>query len=126
MAPDGTPTLVSFGDHAAESEVARHLVRDDDAAGRGTDDELRPEAPSALGEATADDLGLWRPLEQVELLQVGVGMAPRSQLEVPAQERARLLESLDDDRVYWDADPPFDADACSGCELMRPAASRGQ
>lgn len=126
VASDGPSAFVALRDHAAQSEVARDLVGDDHTAGRRADDELRREGAPPLGEAAAHDLSLWRPLEQVELLEVGIGMATRRELEVPAQERPGLLERLDDDRVYWDGVPPSEAEACSGCELMRPAESSGQ
>ncbi len=53
-------------------------------------------------------------------------MASRRELEVAAEKGPSLFERLDDDRVYCDVELPFEADACSGCELIRPAASSGQ
>lgn len=74
VASDGAPSVVALRDHTPKPEVARYLVSDDHAAGRRADDELRFEALPALGEAAAHDLGLRRPLEQVEFLEVGVGV----------------------------------------------------
>lgn len=53
-------------------------------------------------------------------------MTPGRELEMPAQERAGILERTNDDGVYGDVELPPRAEEASAGLVIRPAADSGQ
>src|SRR5205807_1165963 len=60
----------ALGIDRARAELAGDLVRDDDAAGRGPRDRLHTETARGFRDRRAQPLGLLRPLQHLELLEV--------------------------------------------------------
>ena len=76
-------TFLAFGNDARQREVAGSFIRKDDPAGRrpGNDCGL---APEVFGDLPTEFTGQIRPLQDAELLDVGVAVAPAGELEVSA------------------------------------------
>src|SRR5207245_4161630 len=71
-----------LGIDRARAELSGDLVRKDDPAGRGPGDGLHPECSSPHRNRRAEPLRLGRLLEDLELLQIERGVAPRGEDEV--------------------------------------------
>ena len=85
-----------LSEDAPDPKLARRLERQDDAAGRRPGDEVdegRPVAsPSVLGKEPAQLARRGRVLEDLELLEIGIPMAPALEQEVPLAERPGASE----------------------------------
>src|SRR4051812_40886857 len=88
----------AFGEKPARPKVACHLEREQDAACGGPDDHVHALFPGRLAHAIrhqpTDLDDALRPLQDLELLEVAIGVAPALELEVTLPVCARLLEQL--------------------------------
>lgn len=76
----------------AAAKLARDLVGEDDAAGRGSGDGLDREVAGLVGDRRAEALGPARPLKHLELLQIPRRMSPRGQGKVTLEECSGVPE----------------------------------
>src|SRR5439155_23039653 len=88
----GAAALLALGVDRADTKLSPDPVRENDPAGRRTRDRRDALITDALDDATAEQLGLLRPLEHPELLEVHRRVLARREEEVPFAQRAHVAE----------------------------------
>ena len=84
-----------LGEDAAYAELPRDLVGEDHTPGCGANDDVdSPNRSSAVRHQPAQLGDALRPLQDLELLDVALGMAAALELEVALAVRARIAEKL--------------------------------